>query len=126
MTITAPAGQYYDSLQTFGHLPGGPRGSALGAGAGIAAKLAYRGARYVARRFFKPNKYTYRGAVGRGIGIGTGVASFLSGEEDDLNGTIPGAPNFQTPNRFQQRNRRQRGVHSCRRRNDRYRHRNCC
>ncbi len=125
MTIVAPAGQYYDNLQTFGHFPGGPRGSAISATAGVAGKIAYRGAKWLARKFFKPNKYTYRGAVGRGIGIGTAIVG-LMGDDDDLNGPQIQPPVRQIPNRFQQGNRR-RGVfyRGCRS-NYRYRHRKCC
>ena len=125
MTIVMIPGQYYDSLESFGHLPGGPRGSLAGAGVGIATKLAYRGAKYVARRFFKPKRYTYIGATGRGVAIGTGIASFLNGEEDSLDGPVPERPG-KTPNRFQQRNRGRGSVHRCRRRNNRYRPCNVC
>ena len=125
MTLVAPAGAYYDSLQTFGHLPGGPRGSVIGAGAGIAAKLAYRGAKYLGRRFLRPKKYTYSGATGRGIAIGTGIASFLGGGEDDINAPFP-TPTGETSNRFQQGNRRFRRANRSRRGDNRHRHRCCC
>ena len=124
MTIVAPE-SYRDNLSTLGYIPGGPRGSAVGAGAGIAGRLAYRGAKWVVRRFFKPNQYTYRGAVGRGIGIGTGIVALLNPEVDDLDGQIP-TGNGQTPNRFQQRNRRRSPANRSRRCNIRHRHRNCC
>ncbi len=123
MPLVAPAGQYYDSLQTFGHFPGGPRGSAGGAVAGVALKYAYRGAKYLARRFFKPKKTTYSGATGRGIAIGTGIASLFS-EEDDLNGTQ--IPIRKTPNRQFQRNRGFRGRSRSRRSYHKCRPRNCC
>jgi len=125
MAIATIPGQYYDSLDTFGHFPGGPRGSAVSAGAGIAGKLAYRGAKYVARRFFKPKRYTYIGATGRGIAIGTGIASQFPGEDDPIDGTIQG-PNPKKTHRFKQRSRRQRSFHRGGRCNDRHRYRDCC
>ncbi len=119
--IVAKAGQYPDSLYDFGHAPG-VSGGAIGAGTKLAAKYGYRGAKYLARRFLFPKKYTYSGATGRGIGVGTLIASQLSGEVDDLNG-IPGTPTGKTPYKKQQRNYRQRRVY-CRRRRDN-RHNNC-
>ncbi len=123
MTIVARAGQYPDSLYDFGHIPG-VSGGAIGVGAKIAIKYGYRGTRYLVRRFLKPKKYTYAGATGRGIAIGTGIASLI-GSEDDLNGPQLQRP-IKTPNRFQQGNRRRSKFYRGGRCNDRHRHRNCC
>ncbi len=121
MTIVAPAGQYPEGIQGYGHVPG-VRGGAIGSFAKIASKLTYRGTKYLASRFFKPKKYTYPGAVGRGIGVGTIIASQLGDDfEDGIgNAEIPTSTNG---NRYQQRNRRFRSTsRKCRRHN----RRNCC
>ncbi len=126
MTIVVPTGQYYDSLETFGHLPGGPRGSTVSAVGGVAVRLAYRGAKYVVRRFLKPKKYTYRGAVGRGIGVGTLIASRLG---DEFEGEVTDGPrptNGKGTYRFKQRNRRQRKPARARRNYNNCKHCNCC
>lgn len=121
MTIVAPAGQYPEGLQGYGNAPG-VRGGFVGTGAKIAVRYGYRGAKWLARRLVKPRKYTYSGAVGRGIGIGTLVSSLLpSPDIDDINGTIPGFPG-KAPDSFKQRNNRFNRVHRCRRDNDRHRH----
>ncbi len=122
MTIVAPV-QYREDLRTLGAIPGGPRGSAIGSGLKIAYRLFRRGSGRVGRRIFAPKRYTYPGAVGRGIGAGTIVTALLpSPDIDDVNGTIPGRPP-KAPSSFQQRNRGQRRVHRrCRCDN---RHRNC-
>ncbi len=125
MVLVAKTGQYPEGLQGFGHVPG-VRGGAIGTGLKIASRLTYRGTKWLGSRFFKPKKYTYRGAVGRGIGAGTVIASLLpSPEIDDLDAPFP-TGNGKTPNRFQQRNRRFRKSPGNRRCDNRYRHRNCC
>ncbi len=126
MPITAIPGQYPDNISAYGHVPG-VRGGAIGTFAKITSKLTYRGAKWLGSRFFKPKKYTYAGATGRGIAVGTAIVGLLPTPEiDDLDGTIPGTPNFESPYRFQQGNRRRRGTDSSRRCTDRHRHRNCC
>lgn len=124
MTIAAIPGQYPDSIQGYGHVPG-VRGGAIGTGAKIVSKLTYRGTKYLASRFFKPKKYTYAGATGRGIGAGTLIAGLIDTDVDDLDGTFQ-PPDFKTPNRFQQGNRRFRRGYSNRRGNNRHQHRCCC
>jgi len=124
MAITAKAGQYPDSLYDFGHIPG-VSGGAIGAGAKLASRYSYRGAKWLATRFFKPKKYTYIGATGRGIAIGTGIASQFSGEDDPIDGQVPTRPP-KAPYRFKQRNSRQRGFYRGGRCNDRHRYRKCC
>ncbi len=125
MTIVAPVGQYPEGLQGFGHVPG-VRGGAIGTGAKIISKLTYRGTKYLARRFFKPKAYTYRGATARGIGAGTLVASLLQSPDiDDLDGTIP-TTDGQKTNQFRQGNRRRRVLYRSGRNNNRLRHRCCC
>ncbi len=121
MTIVAPAGQYPEGLQGYGHVPG-VRGGAIGTGAKIVSKLTYRGTKYLARRFFKPKKYTYSGAVGRGIAVGTLIASQLDDFEGEVtDGQIP--PVIQKTNRFKQGSRRRRNTTCyCRNRN---KHRYC-
>ncbi len=121
MTIVAPAGQYPEGLQGYGHVPG-VRGGAIGTGAKIVSKLTYRGTKYLARRFFKPKKYTYSGAVGRGIAVGTLIASQLDDFEGEVtDGQIP--PVIQKTNRFKQGKYRRRNT-TCNCRN-RYQHRYC-
>ena len=122
--IVAKAGQYPDSLQGYGHVPG-VRGGAIGSGAQIVSKLTYRGTKYLASRFFKPKKFTYAGATGRGIGAGTLIAGLLDSDVDDLDGTFQ-PPVKQTPNRFQQGNRRFRSGYRNRRCYNRHKHSDCC
>ncbi len=125
MVLVQKTGQYPDSLYDFGHIPG-VSGGAIGVGAKLATKYSYRGAKWLARRFLKPKKYTYSGAVGRGIGVGTVIVGLLPNPETDpLDGTFP-TTDGQKTNNFQQRNRRQRRVYRDRRCDNRHRHRQCC
>ncbi len=78
--IVAQPGFYNVDPETLGHLPG-VRGGATGTLTKFVAKYAYRGIKRFGRRFFKPDKYTYRGAVARGIGAGTIIYPWLD-EED--------------------------------------------
>jgi len=125
MTIVAKTGQYPESLYDFGHAPG-VSGGAIGAGSKLAIKYGYRGAKWVARRLLKPNRYTYRGAVTRGIITGTIIASQIDEfEEEVTDGIPPRQPQARKyPNRFQQGNRRRSIPNRSRRRYDR--HSNCC
>jgi len=123
--IVAPAGQYPEGLQGFGHVPG-VRGGAIGTGAKIVSRLTYRGTRYLARKFFKPKAYTYRGATARGIAVGTAITALLpSPEIDPLDAPVQ-PPIRETSNRFQQGNRRRGSVYRARCNNYRHRPRNCC
>lgn len=108
MTIVAPVGQYPEGLQGYGHVPG-VRGGAIGTGAQIVSKLTYRGTKWLVRRLLKPKRYTYRGAVGRGIGLGTIIASQLDDFEEGIDGEIPAGPGQETY-RFKQRNNRYRNT----------------
>ena len=124
MPIVAPTGQYPETIRGYGHAPG-VRGGFVGTAAKIAARYFGRGAGRLGSRILKPKRYTYRGAVARGGAAGTIIAPFLSTEVDPLDGTyVP--PVRQTPNRFQQRNRRFSRASSGGRCNHGYRHCNIC
>ncbi len=77
----AQPGFYNIDPETVGHLPG-VRGGATGTIARLGIKYAYRGFKRFGSRFFKPKKYTYRGATGRGIAIGTGIASLINDDDE--------------------------------------------
>ena len=81
MTLVAQPGFYNENPQTIGHVPG-VRGGLIGQVAKIASRYAYRGIRRFGSRFFRPKKYTYRGAVGRGIAVGTGISALLNDEDE--------------------------------------------
>jgi len=120
MTIVSIPGQYDQDLRTFGHIPGGPRGSALGAIARVSSRYAYRGGRRLFRYIFSPGKKTITKAVRRGTAVGIGIGSLLPGF-DDLDIATPVRPTQRPrPNRFQQRNSRRKSANRCRRRNQRY------
>jgi len=127
MTIVAKAGQYPDSLYDFGHAPG-VSGGAVGAGTKLAAKYGYRGAKWLARRLVKPKKYTYRGAVGRGIGAGTIIAGALDEFEEEVTDVLPPRfpQAFNGSNRFKQRSRRRRATNRSSRCHHRYKNCGCC
>ncbi len=125
MTIVQIPNQYDQDLRTFGHIPGGPRGSALGAAARLATRYGYRGAKRLGRYIFNPGKKTISGAIRRGTAIGIGAGVFL--EDDDLDIAIPTrVPRRKVPNNFQQRNRRQRSLHCGCRRDNRHNNRFDC
>ena len=103
--------QYVDA-QTIGNIPG-VRGGAIGTVAKLAAKGIYRGTKWLSGRLLKPKRFTYRGAVGRGIAIGTGVASIIQ-EGNDTAVSPPELPGTRSP---QQGNIR-RSLYSNSRRNN--------
>jgi len=115
--IVAPVGQYPEGIQGYGHVPG-VRGGAIGTFAKIASRYTYRGSKWLARRFFKPKKYTYRGAVGRGIAVGTLIGSQIDEFGEEIDGPIQRP--IKTTNRFKQRNRRRRYSTRNRRCQDKY------
>lgn len=123
MTLVAVP-SYDKDLSTFGHYPGGPRGSAVSAASRLAIKYGYRGAKRLGRYIFRPGTPTITKALRRGSSIGIGIGTALNLGEDDLDGQIPRSPIRKTPNRFQQRNYRQRGTNRSRR--CYHRRRDCC
>ncbi len=120
MTLVAQPGFYDIDPETIGHIPG-VRGGLIGQVARIASKYAYRGIRRFGSRFLKPKKYTYRGAVGRGITIATGIAGLLNDDDESgLDGTNerPEQGSIAVRQKYRRRN-----VHYRRRRNN---NRHCC
>lgn len=123
MTIYTYPGFTENDSRFISHLPG-VQGGLIGAGAKIAARLAGRGARRLFSRLFKPKRYTYRGAVGRGIGAGTLATPFLTG--DDLDSTIPIQEEPTNGRQIKQRVGRRRVSRRGIRRNNRHLSRCCC
>jgi len=105
MTIYTYPGFTEDDPRFISHLPG-VQGGLVGAATKIAIRLAGRGSKRVFSRLFRPKRYTYRGAVSRGIGAGTAITAGLQ-SGDDLDATVP-VTEEPTSSPFQQGNQRRR------------------
>ncbi len=118
MPIAQIPSQFTDA-RTIGNVPG-VRGSIIGTGAKLFAKYAGQRALRLGRKIFFPGRYTYRGAVSRGIGLSSIYPWLASDEGFDDSPEIP-APFRST---FQQGSRRRRFPRSNRRSN--YKRHCCC